>query len=28
MRLLVTLYETSIGEIELNNIKYSKNNEK
>ncbi|HBF6469294.1 TPA: ATP-binding cassette domain-containing protein [Clostridioides difficile] len=28
MRLLVTLYETSIGEIELNNIKYSKKNEK
>ncbi|HBE9445548.1 TPA: ATP-binding cassette domain-containing protein [Clostridioides difficile] len=28
IRLLVTLYETSIGEIELNNIKYSKNNEK
>ena len=28
MSLLVTLYETSIGEIELNNIKYSKNNEK
>ncbi|MEL1045935.1 ATP-binding cassette domain-containing protein [Clostridioides difficile] len=28
MRLLVTLYEISIGEIELNNIKYSKNNEK
>ena len=28
MRLLVTLYETSIGEIELYNIKYSKNNEK
>ncbi|HBF5459069.1 ATP-binding cassette domain-containing protein [Clostridioides difficile] len=28
MRLLVTLYETSIGEIELNNIKYNKNNEK
>ena len=28
MRLLVTLYETSIGEIELNNIKYSKNKEK
>ena len=26
MRLLVTLYETSIGEIELNNIKYSKYN--
>lgn len=28
MKLLVTLYETENGEIELNNIKYSKNNER
>lgn len=28
MRLLVIFYEILIGEIELNNIKYSKNNEK
>ena len=28
MKLLVTLYETKNGEIELNNIKYSKNNER